>query len=503
MRSMSQITDAIFFLRQGKIVKQMMISEFDALLEGVVQLNEFNGQQLQAVFLQINDHLKLKGLIFFTINFDRQGVVAHDWNIPFNQLWQSASRGPDLGAGPIRLVNKSLCATPWLADNLYDPPNQLINDLVQAVKTNKLGILESDNAWHDEQVPMLKPITALDTSIPVLSPDDVPTLAPVSASNAAIPVAEPQGIAGSDASPLTQNTANKQSAEAEAGSDEASENSEMDSQAFKAMQQALTIKLSRLQKDYDALQEKSRKTVAEVKQQAKEHVEHLLDESRQDLARRDQQILSLKQQLQHEQKRYQELKEQQVEQVASYQEERENLLDQLEEGQTLESKKIANIKEAFAKEIDARIEAETTKLNEQLAIREVELFYREEQMSLLASETQQLKNEKQRLLSDSGNQILKQLEDNGVTFVVYHVGVGHITLALEDVGRYLEQRSAYLAERSGISLDDFMAWQEHFNQPCCTYVNSQGEPCTKELERVEWAASFKRGDSDRCAEHKA
>ena len=482
---MSAIIDAVFFLNKDQVQKQMLISEFDALLDGIVQMPEHASQSLNAAYLQINTDLVIKSIVFFRIGFTSNGDVMSEWNVPFNQLLQSAARGPDLGAGAIRLVTESQCSAPWLAEFLFNPAPEIYLSLSKTVKLNKLGILESDTAFDEvNAVPILQPISKV--APPILEPS-IPTINPATNVPTAVPVVS--------AEPVNPSASNQ----------EASENNVdgVSSQEFNAMQQALTIKMNRLKKEYDTLNDKSRTTIAEVKQQAKEYLEQLLNDSKQETIRKDQQLLSLKQQLQHEQTRHKNLKEQQVEQVAEYQHEREDMLDQLEEGQTLEAKKISALKAAFTREVDARIEAETTKLNEQLAIREVELFYREEQMSVLDDEVKQLKEEKQLLLTESGNQVLKQLEDNGVTFVVYHVGVGHITLALEDVGRYLDERPAYLAERCNISQEAFVQWDEHFNSPVCSHVDAMGARCTESLTRVEWAASFELGNSNRCSLHKA
>jgi hypothetical protein len=393
--------------------------------------------------------------------------------LPFNQLLQSAGRGPDLGAGSIRLVTHSLCTTPWLERFLLEPKTAIYTELSAAVKSNKLGILESDVAFNEiNTVPVLEPSNASHPNV------EIPTLNPGNDIPLAVPVITAKDVAEKSARDDAAN-----------------------SQEFAAMKQALTIKLNRLQKDFDQLQDNMHSSLALAKQQNLEQIELLSNDAKQDSERKEQQLQSLKQQLQHEQSRYSDLKKQQIEQVADYQVERDNMLDQLADGQTLEAKKIEALKAAFSREIEARIEAETTQLNEQIAIREVELFYREEQMGVLADEAKQLREEKQLLLTDSGNQILRQLEDNGVTFVVYHVGVGHITLALNDVGRYLDQRNAYLAERCDISEDIFLQWEEHFNKPMCTHIDENGDRCTAQLMRVEWAASFQKGASDRCEKH--
>lgn len=460
---MSSITDAVFFVNSSGVVKQMMKTEFDALLDGIAQAPEFANQRVQAVYLQINESLKIKSLVCFYIGFDGEGAVQSDWNIPLNQLLQSAARGPDLGAGVTRLVSQSQCSVPWHQANLWNPDKSVFQALMQSVAKNKLGIVVSDDVWQGEaEIPTLNAEPKANQSA------EIPTL------EAAVPVLSPEAPA----------------------------NSEQLSQELAAMKQAYSIRIDKLQNEKEQLLQKNKDTVQSLKQQAKEHVEHLLEDFKQETEQKEQQLQSLRVQLEHEQKRYHDLKEQQVEQAALFQGEREDLLDKLEAGQDLESNKIDALKSAFSKELQARLEAQTTQLNEQLAMREVELFYREEQLALAQDQAKRLQQEKQSLLKDSGNKILKTMEDNGITFVAFHAGVGHITLAIEDIGRYLDQRQAYLAERCNMDEQSFALWQQHFNKPVCQGVDNEGIPCAKPVPRVEWAASFVPGNSDRCNEHK-
>ena len=148
-----------------------------------------------------------------------------------------------------------------------------------------------------------------------------------------------------------------------------------------------------------------------------------------------------------------------------------------------------------------RLEAETAEVNNGLAVREVELFYRDEQLALLRDDVGKLKAEKQAVISGSGNKVLTSLEDNGVTLVAFHQGVGHITIPSEDVGRYLDQRTRYLAERCQVTVEQFNAWQAHFNGPECQHVEA-GAACSVAIERVELVSSFTPGLSDRCDAHK-
>ena len=220
-----------------------------------------------------------------------------------------------------------------------------------------------------------------------------------------------------------------------------------------------------------------------------------------DLEKREQLVQALKTRLQAEQKRYTELKEQQSKLAADAHLEREELLVQMQNDQDVGSEKIAQLQQAFKNELDSRLDAETSKANDGLAVREVELFYRDEQLALLRDDVSKLKQERQAVIAGSGNKILSSLESNGVTLVAFHEGVGHITIPSEDVGRYLDQRTAYLSERCQVSVEAFNAWHAHYNQPQCQHVDANGSICAVAIPRVELASSFKQGVSDCCSAH--
>lgn len=483
---MSTLTDAVFFIKDGQVVQEMMKSEFDALLDGIVDAPDFKGRKMAAVYLQITDSLAIRGLIFFVISFDKQGRVAADWNVPINQLMQSAGRGPDLGAGLIRLVCKSQCTVPWHKENLWDPPQKMFTVLMQAVKANRLGIVESEESWNagaDWDIPVLEAeppvLTAIPVAVPTVKPvadDDIPVLTAHTPGKAA---AEPAASAGQNAAASAEYQALKQE--------------------FDAMKAAYAVRIDKLQKERDELKEKNRNISESLKQQAKQHAEALTLDFRHDLDKKEHQINALKEQLANEQKRYAELKEQQVEQAAQYQLEREEMMEKMQQDEAA-GEEIEALKVAFAKELAAKVEAETTKVNARLAMREVELFYREEQMALLRDEIAQLKTARQSLLNSKDGDVFQSLEDNGVTLVVFQPGLGHITLAFDDIGQFLEDRTDYLASRCGVSPEDFVRWQQHYQNPVCQHTEN-GKLCGKPLKRTEMLAHFTAGVSDHCAVH--
>ncbi len=477
---MSTVTDAVFFIKDGQIVQEMMKAEFDALVDGIVDLPDYKGRKMAAVYLQITDSLAIRSLLFFIISFDQQGRVAADWNVPINQLMQSAGRGMDLGAGLIRLVTKSQCSVPWHKESLWDPTKAVYSALVQSVKENRLGIVESEESWQagDEwDIPVLTAEPPVLTAVPTLTAAEIPVLQ-TAQSSAAVP------------SPTEETTAAEQAND---------ENLNALRQELNAMKAAYSVRIDKLQKERDELKEKVRTISESLKEQAKEHISALNVDFNHDLQQKESQIQALKERLENEQKRYTELKEQQAEQATQYQIEREEMEEKLQQDKAA-SKEVDGLKLAFSKELAAKVEAETTQMNARLAMREVELFYREEQMNLLHDEIAQLKSDKQQLLNSKDGDVLRALEDQGVSLVMFQAGLGHITLGFDDIGKFLAAPMDYLASRYGVSEDDFIRWQKHYQQPVCQHVE-QGNLCNKTIKRVEMLAHFVAGVSDRCDQH--
>src|SRR5690606_37614843 len=98
------IYQAVFFFDKGKIAKEMLYSEFEAVLDNVVGLPQFENRTMPAVFLKVNGQLEAVAAVFFLIHFGAGGKADPAWNIPLQQLSEAAVRGPDMGAGPIKLA---------------------------------------------------------------------------------------------------------------------------------------------------------------------------------------------------------------------------------------------------------------------------------------------------------------------------------------------------------------------------------------------------------------
>ncbi|SDU01105.1 hypothetical protein [Halopseudomonas salegens] len=145
------LTEAVMFFSQWGICKQMLFPEFEALLDGMVSTPEFADETMDAVFLQISSRLHVRGAVFFTIDFDQEGMISSLWNLPLRLMADKAGRGPDMGGGPIRLACAGFTRHPQYKAHLWKPGQRGgRSDLLHikdAVTRNSLGILgEDDNA---------------------------------------------------------------------------------------------------------------------------------------------------------------------------------------------------------------------------------------------------------------------------------------------------------------------------------------------------------------------
>lgn len=138
------VHEAVAFFDRGRLVKEMLLAEFEAVLDHVVDIEEFAGRELRAVYLRMNRGLAVTGCVFFLIEFDDQGRADRHWNLPLAHLLDRAGHGPDLGGGRIRLACRSQCPISWHQQSLWDPEldgehNSFIQ-LLRAVRRNRLGL---------------------------------------------------------------------------------------------------------------------------------------------------------------------------------------------------------------------------------------------------------------------------------------------------------------------------------------------------------------------------
>jgi hypothetical protein len=137
--------EAVVLISGEKIVREMLYPEFEAILDGFVPVPDFKASSAKAVYLCVNADLCITATVFFVLDFDEKGMVDRRWNIPLQYLAEVSGKGPNLGAGPIRLACFSQCAIELQQNKLWDPhmePGKSTFALLKkSIQTNRLGLV--------------------------------------------------------------------------------------------------------------------------------------------------------------------------------------------------------------------------------------------------------------------------------------------------------------------------------------------------------------------------
>jgi len=137
--------EAVVLFAEDVITRELLYPEFEAILDGFVPVPDFKGATAKAVYLAINSNLCITAAVFFLMDFDGKGMIDRRWNIPLQQLAEASGKGPNMGAGPIRLACFSQCAIGWhqkkLWDPVMDPAKSSFAQLKKSVANNRMGLI--------------------------------------------------------------------------------------------------------------------------------------------------------------------------------------------------------------------------------------------------------------------------------------------------------------------------------------------------------------------------
>jgi hypothetical protein len=429
--------EAVVLFAEDTITRELLYPEFEAILDGFVPVPDFKGSSAKAVYLVINSSLHITAAVFFLLDFDEKGMVDRRWNIPLQQLAEVSGKGPDMGAGAIRLACYSQCAIGWhqkkLWDPQMDPTKSSFAQLKKSVQNNRMGIIFKKQPQERLTV--------------------VPSAAPAEQNNLALQ----QKLHEHYAQELRNQTAS-------------------------------SIKEQRLR-------------IATLHSKQQEAMQTLQHEHQQRLQAYQEKLKQLMDQNKDLEARNQSLKESFDVQASKVEGMREYFSHKLKAAQLDENSQIQTMQENFEVELALKLQTATAELREMLDMREVELFYRHQNETALKEEVVKIKQEYQELLSNSGEQVLARLDKAGINFVVYHPGAGQFTIPLVDLSRYIDSPTAYIAKNSGVGEKLYSNWFEHYQNPSCKGVDANGHLCGKQLVRIGSPIEFHEGESDRCEHH--
>ncbi len=430
---------AVFFLSDHKVSRQMLFSEFEAMLDGYAGLSDMVDTEAHCVYVVINPQLKIEGLVFFLIYFDEEGRADADWNIPLEKLLKASGKGPNLGAGPISLACRSQCAINWHQKELWDPEMaEGRNDFLairRAVEQNRLHLAKSE---EEAVIPLLsaksKTESFLDHSALDLDDDEV-----VEHLEAAERLKLARQLRDQELQIRTL------ASQREKALEDASHQYRVEIHAQKAQLQNLRETCERLRLANEQLQEK--------------------------LLQRNQQYLNLQEKVSGQSDMFRVLEEKLKKAKSA---EKESLLRQ-------------------------KCEAEVAMLKQHLDELEESLLHQKEKYDELESE---LSDTQAMLRECQEKSVLNKLKKLEVVFVAYHPGAGHVTVPFSDVKRYTDNPVAYVAGKCFVTEEVYRAWLEHQENPVCTHLARKGEPCLAPVTKVNAPGDFELGVSDRCSIHR-
>lgn len=410
MGSAGQANDgysAVFFMDGSQVSRQMRASEFGAFLDGYVGLSDLADTDVKAVYVLMGTDLIVRSLVFFRIYFDEEGRADSHWNLPIEKLAKKGAKGPDMGAGPIRLVCRSQCPKSANAEELWDPDmtpgSNHFQAIRRAVEANSLKLRKVDPA-PEENIPVLGD-EARSTEDPEAAADRV-RLAQV------------------------------------------------------IREQRLRIK---------TLQSVHRDALSDIQRENRHEMQALRNE-----------MAELQQKFERQKLSNEQLKKRLAERNEQYL----SMQEQIAGGDARKQRE------------DATADAEVVLLREQLERRQRELELRDEKIVALEQENYDLRHQK-----PAENTVMEHLQSHSVFLVAYHPGVGHITLPYDDIETYFRNPIAYAAERCGLNEPAYKEWLEHYEKPVCYYQDDDGARCEEPVMRVSQPADFRAGIDDRCEKH--
>ena len=439
--------DAVLFVDHNKVIKEMLLTEFEAVLDGVVGESDFAGTTAHAVYLKINRRLEIIGAVFFLINFDAKGNADRRWNIPLAQMVETAAFGPELNGVKLRIASHSQCQIPWHQQDLWEPDLSVASNtlkiLASSIQNNRLGLLVDDVV---DKPPVLKDIAA---SANLVSRDSVN--ANVNANNHH--ASDIQEDREKERHSMAQNIKKQRTYIA----------------SLKSLhEQEMAAQRKLYSKDREMFLLANKKLQEQIETIELKYCDSLIN-------------------VENKQSSFDQ-------QCAEYEQRLERMMDQ----RGIDHR---SLRVQFNKDFQAKLIEQTTEIESKLEMREVEVYYREEQINRLKSEVLELKAYAKQLESQSVASQISSLVENGVYFVISQPGLGPLSIEAEDLIRFNSEPSTYIAERLGVALDTYEAWLAHIKLPLCAGDNRSGDSCGEHLEPVTSPQEFVVGISDCCTAH--
>lgn len=155
------------------------------------------------------------------------------------------------------------------------------------------------------------------------------------------------------------------------------------------------------------------------------------------------------------------------------------------------------LNEQYNLALEQRLEEERAKMAEQIHSQEMDVLTRDDVISQLREQIRELKRNQNKVAHSGAQKMLEELEELGLSFIAFHPGAGHISVAASEVSVYMDNPVAFAARKCLVTEDHYLAWLDHYENPVCQVpIGAEQQPCGKRVIRVEVPNQFKPGVSD-------
>jgi hypothetical protein len=269
-----------------------------------------------------------------------------------------------------------------------------------------------------------------------------------------------------------------------------------------ATSEAQPQEIKALKERYDNSLNKQKLCLSSLTKKYETHVQELKNKFQSHIHDARNTLNEMKLQLTAEQNKNQELKAVIEGQVTKIQGLREYYKHKLSSVTNSDSDELETLREGFTTDLEVKISAVKAELNEQLKIKEVELMYSQTQQENLLEEINKIQTEKNELLPNSGHKLLEKLNDNGISFVSFQPGAGHMAIRVDEIPDFLSDQYEYVAVKCGVNRRHYIEWLDRYNNPVCQKLIKGAKPCGKPISRIENPSDLLIGENDRCELHR-
>lgn len=431
--------EAVFFTDGHSILREMLFTEFEAMLDGMFTDPMFKDNAAQGAYVKIDKRLNIVGAVFFILNFDDQGQADPKWNVALMPLLDQASTTVQVGGRDIAIATYSHCPIANQRDELWDPEltnsHNVITALVDAVRANKLGLLVSDHAV------------------------DV----------------RPRALSQATVTPHVESPVKKSKLSLGSISDSELANERRRKRSAKFMwrlRERQREQLNASQRELDLLEKNSQRIEREMAERIEKLERELFD--------------------------MQLVREKQDREVEKQRLEQEKMLDEAAHKHAANHEKL---RRQLRQDLQQRLIEETSELQAKLDMREVEIHYREEQISRLQKQLVELNTVDPSLTQPVAT--FADLERRGLRYHIDLPGLPSLVVSAADIANFHASPDGYIAERLNMDVQQYKRWQAHVERPVCTAstASTGGATCGQLIE-ITAAKDFVSGVSDRCEQHR-